>query len=102
MHLIKIDVVRLKPLQTGLAMLSNLVGGEPPSKRVWLGQILLPLDCPKYFRRENNCISAPTSLSEPAANDRLSVALLATPAIDVRRVEKINSELQGPVHDAEA
>ena len=33
MHLVKVDVIRLQPLQTGLTVLANLVGGEAAGKK---------------------------------------------------------------------
>jgi len=48
----------------------------------------------------NACQSA--ALRQPAADDLLGDALARLPAVDVRRVEEVDAELEGPVHDGGA
>src|SRR5262249_36437946 len=47
-------------------------------------------------------LPAAAALREPATDDLLGDALAGLPAVDVRRIEEVDPELQRTVHDGEA
>src|ERR1700740_2700530 len=79
----------------------RFVRRKAPAIGVRFGQVGLAPDWVKNFGGKDHRIPATTSLGKPASQDLLGVALLAAPAINIGGVKKVNTELQGSVHDLE-
>src|SRR5206468_9133975 len=87
MHLIQVDAISLKPPQARLACPFDVQGRQ--------ARLIRPLAHPaKHFRRQNDFLTPSSALGKPAPQDLLSPPLPHFPTIDVRRVEKVEAQLQ--------
>ena len=100
MHLIEVDVVRLESPKARLAGFADVIGRKAPA----VGPVHHRLI---ELRREDNFVSL-SALLEPLAHDFLgnavaerNVGALRT-AVDVRRVDELDAQIVGAVHDLEA
>ncbi len=94
MHLIEIDAIRLQTPQAVLAGPLDMHGRQT--------RLIRPLTYPtEDLRRQNDLFTTPAALREPTAHDLLGPALSHLPAIDVCRIEKIDSQFQRPIHNGE-
>ena len=91
-HLVEVDVVGLQPAQAGVAGPPDVQRREPPLVRP-VAHVAVEL------RGEHRLLTPSTALGEPAADDLLGRATPLGAAVDVGRVEEVDSGLQGRVHD---
>src|SRR5262249_511596 len=54
------------------------------------------------FGRQDDALATPPTLGQPATDDLLGGALARLPAVDVRRIEEVDAQLDRPVHDGGA
>ena len=94
-HLIEIDTVGLQTAQTPLAGAFDVQCRQP--------RLVRPIAHPPIqLRRQHNFFPTAAALREPTADDLFGPAFADFPAIDIRRVKKIDAELESPVHDGRA
>src|SRR4029077_7238066 len=94
-HLVEIDVVGLEAAQALVAGPTDVQRGRASVVRS-LAQAAVDL------RRQHDALATAAALCKPAADDLLGDALARLPAVDVRRVEEVDAQLEGPVHDGAA
>ena len=91
-HLVEVDVVGLQPLQAGVAGPADVQRREPP--------LVGPVPhVAVELGGQDHLLAAPAALGEPASDDLLGGAAPLGAAVDVGRVEKVDSGLQSRVHD---
>lgn len=100
MHLVEVDVVRLEAAQARFAGFADVIGLKAPAVGAVYHRLI-------ELRREDDFVSL-SALLEPFAHDFLgnavaerNVGTLRT-AVDVRRVDELDAEVIGAVHDLEA
>src|SRR4249920_2217746 len=94
MHLIQVDTVRLKAPQARLAGPLDVQGRQ--------ATLIRPLAHPaEHLRCQDDFLTPSPALGEPTPHDLLRPPFARLPAIDVRRVEKVEAQLQRPIHDGE-
>ena len=91
-HLVDVDVVGLQPAQRCLAGALDVQGGKLAVVRP-LAHVAVELG------RDDRALAASVASREPVTDDALGHALVLTPAVDVGRVEEVDAELVGAVHD---
>src|SRR5262249_19015767 len=92
-HLVEVDAVGLHALERRLA------GAHDVERRE--ARLVGPVaHAAVNLGGEHDLVAPAAALREPAADDLLGPALSFLPAVDVRRVEEVDTELEGPVHDA--
>ena len=92
MHLVEVDVVGLQPLQAGVA-------GPTDVQRRELAVVRPVAHVAVELGGHDHLLAAATALGEPASDDLLGGAPALGAAVDVGRVEKVDSGLQSRVHD---
>src|SRR5262249_17035045 len=95
MHLVEIDVVGLEAAQA-------LVAGPPDVQGRQAIVVRSLAHAAVDLGRQDDALATSTALRQPAADDLLGDALARLPAVDVGRVEEVDAELEGPVHDGAA
>jgi hypothetical protein len=101
-HLVEVDPVGLQPGKTPFTVLANLVGTQAGAVAVHFGQIRFAIDWVINLCRKHNGVAATTALRQPPPDNFLGQALFDRPTVDVGRVEEIDPEFEGPVHNPEA
>ena len=101
-HLIQVDPVRLQPFQTAVAVLINLHRRKTAPVRIGFTPLGFPRHCIIHLRSQNDRVASPAPLRQPIADNDLCVPRFAAPAVGVGRIEKIDPQLQGSIHDLEA
>ena len=91
-HLVKVDVVGLQPLEAGVA-------GPPDVERRQLPLVRPIAHVAVELGGEHHLLAAATALGEPAPDDLLGGSPPLGAAVDVGRVEKVDPGLQSRVHD---
>ena len=99
-HLIEVDVIRLESPKARLAGFTDVIGRKAPAVGTVHHRLI-------ELRREDDFVSF-SALLEPVAHDFLgnavaerNVGALRT-AVDVRRVDELDAQIVGAVHDLEA
>src|SRR5688572_3445688 len=87
MHLVQIDVIGLHPLEAAFDCHADMIGGEP----ALVGAFSHPTE---DFRRKDDLLTPPTTLSKPSPDDVLGDAFPYFPTIDVGSIEEIDAKLQ--------
>ena len=101
-HLIEVDPVGPQASQAAFAVLPDLDGREAAAIGIGLGQVAFARHRVVDLGGKKHRVATATALREPAADDFLGRAVLHRPAVDVGRVEEVDAELQGTIHDLEA
>ncbi len=92
MHLIEIDAVGLQTPQARLASSFDVQSRQP--------RLIRPIAHPtEHLRCQYNFFTPSPTLSEPTPHNLLGPAFADFPTIDVRRVEKVEAQLQRSIHD---
>ena len=89
----------LQAPQAPLAVFADLVGAETGTVAVDFRKISLAIDRVVHLGREHDGVASPAALREPSADDLLGVTVLHGPAINIGRIEEVDAELEGAIHD---
>src|SRR6188508_1760303 len=94
-HLVQIDAVGLKTPQTRFTGALDVQRREPRGIR--------PIPhAPVHLGRKHDLFPSTAALRKPTAENLFGPSLSELPPVDVRRVEKVHSQLQRTVHDRHA
>src|SRR5690606_16691191 len=100
-HLVELDVLGPQALEAAEAVLADLVGREAARVGVGLGAAAVALDGVEDLGGQHYGLASALPQGEPVADDLLGAARLDRPPVDVGRVEEVDAELQGAIHDRE-